>query len=204
MGAEKFARRELFKIGGIGALGMLLPEWQARRSPTAADPNVSVIHVGNNYLGGQWYFDPAGLYIQKGQKVRWESTKWGATVTAFHPANFNHELRIPENAKPFDSGVIGDSYRNTYEWTFEVEGTYDYFSRNHESLGMVGRIVVGAPGGPAEKNPLGYGSAEGRAVVFPNEIKVFEALPSQEIVAKKTVALPKDFLFRPWPYGDRQ
>ncbi|MBI2815536.1 MAG: hypothetical protein HYX72_01210 [Acidobacteria bacterium] len=199
---RQIGRRELLKIGGIGVMGLVLPGWQRRR-PTAPADAAAVIQVGNNYIGGQWFFDPAGVYIQKGQKVFWTSSKWGATVTAFHPSNSNHELRIPENAKPFDSGIIGDSYKNTFEWQFDVEGTYDYFSRNHESMGMVGRIVVGAPGGPAEKCPPGYGDKEGRALVFPDEIKVLNALSSQEIVAKKRLALPKNFIFRAWPYSDR-
>ncbi len=200
---EKIGRRELLKIGGIGAMGLVLPGWQRKRPAVPNDPNTVVVRIGNNYIGGQWYFDPAGVYIPKGQRVFWDSSKWGTTVTAFHPSNFNHELRIPENAKPFDSGVIGDNYKNTFEWTFDVEGTYDYFSRNHESMGMVGRIVVGAPRGPAETNPPGYGDKEGRAIVFPDEIKVFQALSSKEIVAKKTLALPKNFIFRSWPYSDR-
>ena len=200
---SKINRRELLRSCGMGMVALSLPGW--RIEVWGAEP-VAEIKINSTYIRGQWFFDPAGLYIQKGQTVRWLSTKWGATVTAFHPANGNHELRIPENAKPFDSGLLGeDSDRyNHFEWTFEVEGTYDYFSRNHEVLGMVGRIVVGSPGGPAEKNPPGYGAREGRAPVFPAEAKLLGAVPSQDIVAKKTIAYPKDLLVRTFPYSDRE
>jgi plastocyanin len=161
-----------------------------------------LIKTNSNYGPGQWYFDPLGVYIQKGQKVRWESTKWGGTVTAFHPSNHNHELRIPENAKPFDSGVLAEGgFMNTFEWTFDVEGTYDYFSLNHEITGMVGRIVVGTPGGPAEKEP-GYGGRDGRAVMFPAQARALNAIASKLIVEKKSVPFPKELNARPAPYGE--
>ena len=81
---------------------------------------------------------------------------------------------------------------NVFEWTFDVEGTYDYYSRDQESLGMVGRIVVGQPG---------YGGREGRAMVYPSEINVFRACTSKEIVAKKTITFPKDLNVISHPYG---
>ena len=197
----KIHRRDILKGWGMGALALSLPGW--RLTAWGAEPEVAVVTVGNNYRLGQWFFNPAGLYIPKGQTVRWESRKWGTTVTAFHPSNDNHELRIPENAKPFDSGLIGQTIQNTFEWTFDVEGTYDYFCRYHEILGMVGRIVVGSPGGPAEQNPPGYGAREGKAPVFHSQAKLLAALPSQQIVENKTISYPKDLLVRTYPYGDK-
>ena len=195
-------RRELLKTLGIGAAAVILPEFGARM--VQAQQDVPVIEANSFYPRGQWFFNPAGLYIQKGQTVRWVAGNYGPTVTAFHPSNRNHELRIPENAKPFDSWVLTQRGRkyNTFEWTFEVEGTYDYFARTFEPLGMVGRIVVGRPGGPAELNPPGYGAREGRAVVFPAEVKILAALPSAQIVAQKSIPYPKDLVFRSFPYGD--
>ena len=197
----KIHRRDILKGWGMGALALSLPGW--RLTAWGAEPEAAVVTVGNNYRLGQWFFNPAGLYIPKGQTVRWESRKWGTTVTAFHPSNDNHELRIPENAKPFDSGLIGQTIQNTFEWTFDVEGTYDYFCRYHEILGMVGRIVVGSPGGPAEQNPPGYGAREGKALVFHSQAKLLAALPSQQIVENKTLSYPKDLLVRTYPYGDK-
>jgi hypothetical protein len=135
--------------------------------------------------------------------VRWLNGKFGPTVTAFHPSNFNHELRIPKDAKPFDSGMLGyeaEKYR-PFEWTFDVEGTYDYFSRTHEPLGLVGRIIVGRPGGPGEEAP-GYGAKDGRAPVFEAQKRMLAALRSADIVAKKTIAYPRDVVVRQFPFGD--
>lgn len=201
MTSGKIHRRDILKGWGMGALALSLPGW--RLPVWGAEPDAAVVTIGNNYRLGQWFFNPAGLYIQKGQTVRWESRKWGTTVTAFHPSNDNHELRIPENAKPFDSGLIGQTIQNTFEWTFDVEGTYDYFCRYHEILGMVGRIVVGSPGGPAEQNPPGYGAREGKAPVFHSQAKLLAALPSQQIVENQTISYPRDLLVRTYPYGDK-
>ena len=117
---------------------------------------IAKVRVVLSYPMGMWYFEPLGLYVEKGQTVEFLATRWGPTVTAFHPSNGNQELRMPEGAEPFDSGLM--SQGDTFRWTFDVEGTYDYFSKNHVGLGMVGRIVVGRPGGPGEKPPR-YGGA---------------------------------------------
>jgi len=206
MSIKKIDRREALKMSGMGMLGLLLPGLQREPSTPASVPEPAVININANYGKGQWIFDPVGLYIQKGQKVRWIAKQWGGTVMAFHPSNDNHELRIPENAKPFNSGMVplmmtGWKGLNQFEWTFDVEGTYDYFSRDEEIMGMVGRIVVGKPGGPAEKNAPGYGGRDGRAVVFPREVTMLGFCPSADIVAKKTIPYPKDYLVHPHPYG---
>ena len=44
-------------------------------------------------------------------------------------------------------GLSGQAPRH-FEVTLTVEGVYDYFCLPHEAAGMVGRIVVGRPGGP--------------------------------------------------------
>jgi len=208
---DKMDRREALKISGMGIAALLLPSLrQDEKTPEnmpRGEAGMNVVRIGNLYSTQEWFYDPAGLYIQKGEKVLWVARKWGASVTAFHPSNDNHELRIPENAKPFDSGVVpllDTDYEgmDRFEYTFEVEGTYDYYSRYHEVLGMVGRIVVGQPGGPAEKYPPGYGNRDGRAVVYPQQIKLFETLlGSEEIVAKKVIRYPRGILGRPVVVG---
>ena len=59
-----------------------------------------------SYNGGIYYYDPAGLYVEIGQTVRWAGVGRRG-VTAFHPSFDNQELRIPERAKPFDSRTMG-------------------------------------------------------------------------------------------------
>jgi plastocyanin len=152
-------------------------------------PQVLEIRIARNEALGIWYFDPLGVLVQRGQTVRWRNVHWGTTVTAYHPDYDNREPRIPEGAGPFDSGMLGDEQRTTFEWRFDVEGTYDYCSRYQEVLGMVGRVVVGRPGGPGE-NPLGYGAGQGRAPAFRRVSEVLLHVPSDRIVRERTVPFP--------------
>ena len=44
--------------------------------------------------GAHAYFDPVGVHIQPGDTVRWAQIRDYHSVTAYHPTNSNHELRI--------------------------------------------------------------------------------------------------------------
>jgi plastocyanin len=154
---------------------------------------VHEVKIVLNYDRGLWYYDPVGLYIEPGDTVRWQALRWTPTVTSFHPDIDNHELRIPEGAEPFDSGML--AAMQIWEKTFTVEGTYDYYSKHHEAVGLIGRIVVGQPGGPAE-NPPRYGGAEGRNPIYRLGMRVFNILDSKEIAEKRTVPFPVDQLAR--------
>jgi plastocyanin len=109
--------------------------------------------------GARVHFEPARLRIEPGDTVRWIQVSGYHSVAAYHPSNGNRELRIPEGAEPWDSGVLLGQYPregSTFEHTFTVGGVYDYFCQPHEAAGMVGRIVVGAPGhGPGTRD-FGY------------------------------------------------
>lgn len=141
-------------------------------------------------------FAPIGLYIEPGQTVRWRLGQGGA-IMAYHPKNYNHELRIPENATPFNSEESGRT-GPFFELTLTEPGTYDYFNRPTEMLGIVGRIVVGQPGGPGEK-PIGYGGREGHAPIYRDARRVFGFLDSEEIVKKKRIPCPAELLQRQFP-----
>jgi plastocyanin len=186
---EKVSRRNLLKVLASSAL-------LVSNARLLGQDTVPRIRITLNYAIGLWFFNPVGLYLEKGQTVEWLATRWGPTVTAFHPSNGNQELRIPEEAEPFDSGVL--AREDTFRWTFDVEGTYDYFSKNHLGMGVVGRIIVGRPGGPGEMPPR-YGGAQGRAPIYPRAMPVFEFLDSQEIVRQKTVSFPTDRLGNSYP-----
>ena len=95
-------------------------------------------------------FDPDELTIAPGDTVVWETVgRVGHSVTAY-------EDEIPADAEYFASGGFDDesSARSgypaqgdvaegeTYEHTFEVEGTYDYFCIPHESVGMLAELTV--------------------------------------------------------------
>ena len=95
-------------------------------------------------------FIPEDLQVRPGDTVSWVNVGTvGHTVTAY-------EDDIPEEAEFFasggfdseeaarngypDSGVIGGG--ESYEHTFTVEGTHEYFCIPHESIGMLGTIEV--------------------------------------------------------------
>jgi len=137
---------------------------------------------------GKTYFDPAGVHIAPGDTVRWVQVSGFHSITAYHPKNDNHELRIPQAAQPWDSDILlaqSPGPDATFERVFTVPGVYDYFCKPHELAGMVGRIVVGAPGdGPGTK-PFGYAPNE-RWKPVPEAAR--KALPSiAEIMQKGKV-----------------
>lgn len=98
--------------------------------------------------GSEYYFDPIGLLVEPGTTITFEIESGGHSSTAYHPDN-GDDQRIPDGAASWNSGTLTEQGA-TFEHTFETEGTYDYYCIPHKALGMVARIVVGAPGGPAD------------------------------------------------------
>jgi plastocyanin len=137
---------------------------------------------------GRTYFDPVGVHIAPGDTVRWVQVSGFHSITAYHPANDNHELRMPPAAQPWDSDILlgqSPNANGTFERVFSVPGVYDYFCKPHELAGMVGRIVVGEPGdGPGTK-PFGYAPNEHWKPVPEAARKVLP--PVAEIVQKGKV-----------------
>ncbi|KAB1196629.1 MULTISPECIES: plastocyanin/azurin family copper-binding protein [Haloferax] len=97
-------------------------------------------------------FTPPTVTIEVGDTVVWKNTSSrGHTVTAY-------ESLIPEGADFFASGgyddeqTARDAYSNslgglinsneTYSYTFDVPGEYEYLCIPHEQAGMVGTVVV--------------------------------------------------------------
>lgn len=66
------------------------------------------------------------------------TTGGGVAQVAQPAAQVNAAL--PNGAQPWDSGMINPG--QTYRRTFTVAGQYSYFCIPHESMGMVGKIVV--------------------------------------------------------------
>lgn len=93
-------------------------------------------------------FDPIGLSVEPGTTVRFEIDTGSHSATAYTD-------RIPAEATPFDSGVLSGG---GFEHTFDIAGTYDYYCLPHKAMGMVGRLVVGDSGGPADADPVPDGA----------------------------------------------
>lgn len=135
-------RRDFLTAGALALVSLAVPI-------VARATGLVEIQMRSSPRGEEVWFDPIGIRIEPGHTVRWVMASPGNphTTTAYHPRNANHSLRIPEAAAPWDSGFLvkpGD----TFEATLTIEGVYDYFCLPHEAAGMVGRIVVGRPGGP--------------------------------------------------------
>ncbi|GER08428.1 hypothetical protein GCM10007972_26610 [Iodidimonas muriae] len=133
------------------AAGVIAPVLIAPSRLLRAGAAIEVAMQGN-LNGGYVWFDPIGLHIMPGQTVRWFNHDPGNahTATAYHPTNYQRPRRIPETAQPWDSDYLMPG--ETFSFTFEKEGVYDYFCVPHEQAGMVGRIVVGSPKDTAWKN----------------------------------------------------
>ncbi|WP_312909316.1 cupredoxin domain-containing protein [Natronosalvus caseinilyticus] len=97
-------------------------------------------------------FLPAEYETTVGEPVVWKNTSESIhTITAI-------EGRLPDEAEYFATGGYDDQesaedawhdnhggaigIRETYEYTFEVPGTYHYICVPHVGGGMVGRVVV--------------------------------------------------------------
>jgi plastocyanin/uncharacterized membrane protein len=139
-----YSRRQFLEALGAGTIATA-----GLTRPVAAQ-ETPVVRMGNNY------FDPIGLHVEPGTTVRFELAAGTHSATAY-------ENRIPSDASAFDSGVVSSG---GFEYTFEEPGTYDYYCIPHKSVGMVGRIVVGSPCGPAEASPIPDGDVpESDAIV---------------------------------------
>jgi plastocyanin len=141
------SRRQLLLAGG----GILLLAPRRYRQVLAA-PAVVEVRMRSDPDGARVGFDPIGLQAAPGTIVRWVVEANVHTTTAYHPANGGHPLRIPEHAAPWDSDYLVEPGQ-TFEVMLTAEGVYDYFCAPHEVAGMVGRIIVGQPGGPGARPP---------------------------------------------------
>jgi plastocyanin len=178
------SRRQVLEAGGGALAGLLLPSL-VRAAPAA---EVVEIRMRGNADGSKVWYDPVGVLIQPGQTIRWISADPvnSHTATAYHPKNFDHSLRIPEKAEPWNSDYLLPN--ETFEVKLTIEGVYDFFCIPHEQAGMVGRIIVGRPIGPGAQ-PFDYfrNSTKGRDwVPVPKEARgVFPSV--DEIMRQKSV-----------------
>ena len=135
-------RRTLLKAGGGALAGLFFPALR----PCWAVETIE-IRMRSRDNGGYVTFDPIGVLVRPGATIRWVVEADVHTTTAYHPSNDLHALRIPTTAQPWASDYLvnpGDSF----EVTLTDEGVYDYYCTPHEMAGMVGRVIVGQPGGP--------------------------------------------------------
>jgi plastocyanin len=94
-------------------------------------------------------YEPDSIKVRPGDTVVWENVG-----TADHSVTAYQE-NIPDGANYWASGGFGSEEAarsswpegavgggETYEYTFETEGTHEYFCIPHEAVGMVGSVEV--------------------------------------------------------------
>ncbi|RLM56632.1 halocyanin domain-containing protein [Halobellus sp. Atlit-31R] len=92
------------------------------------------VSVGSEANGGYYGFNAAAIRVDPGTTVVWKWTGKG-----------NSHNVIAEDGT-FESDLYAAA-GETFEHTFESEGTYKYYCQPHRALGMLGAVVVGGSGG---------------------------------------------------------
>lgn len=92
---------------------------------------------------GGYHFEPHVVRVNVGGTVTWTNESGSHSTTAYHPDNDQPQL-APDGAKAWDSGIVSEQGA-TFEHTFETEGVYHYYCTPHETLGMIGSVIVGEP-----------------------------------------------------------
>lgn len=115
-------------------------------APAVADSPFTaegVLEIRMEMRGNRNLNDPVGIHIEPGTTVRFINASGMHSSTAYHADN-GRTTRIPPDAESWDSGLL--TRRNeSFEITLTAEGVYDYFCIPHETMGHVGRIIVGDP-----------------------------------------------------------
>jgi|GEM_PF-899583 len=175
----------LTAAAGATAVGVGAGAVAGQENSTDVEVEDGVYEIEMRTDGSEYVFDPIGLHVEPGDTVRWVNVSGSHSATAYAEDNGGATQRlIPEGAEPWNS-EIQTQQGATFEYTFEEEGTYDYFCIPHKTLGMVGRIVCGEPGGPAEEseNPdidgIQSGEYPSSEAIVENEVLSYPYEPSE-------------------------
>jgi plastocyanin len=87
-------------------------------------------------------FDPASVSIKVGDSVEWENTAIVLHTVTCDPAQAKKaaDASLPAGAAVFDSGKLAADQKFAHR--FDQAGTYRYFCKYHEDMGMVATVVV--------------------------------------------------------------
>src|SRR5258708_35172383 len=109
-------RRQVLGAGLLAGAALL----RSRPGSAAAEP--VEIRMMSDPAGSKVHFDPIGILIEPGRRVRWRGGADVHTTAPYHPKNMNHSLRIPEAARPWDSKDLLPG--PTFEIPLSVGGGY--------------------------------------------------------------------------------
>jgi plastocyanin len=138
---ENSSGDEIHPVFGFSALA---PDVEP---PTEPDHEVqALIAEREDRAIPEFFFEPAGLYVEPGDTVKVTMATPHHNLLAYHPG-FGFVQRVPENVPPISGPLLpGGAY---WLYTFEHEGVYEMNCPPHEYWGMVMRLVVGEVSGPA-------------------------------------------------------
>lgn len=130
------ARATSITLAGLGAL--LLSCTSSAPNPTGPGGQVAATVD----MTSQLRFDPATVTIHVGQAVRWHNAASFVHTATDDPAKAANaaDAQLPSGAQAFDSGQLTGG--SEYVHTFTVAGEYHYFCKPHETLGMLGTVIV--------------------------------------------------------------
>ena len=114
---------------------------------------VLVLFVPNAWAQGQNvtvsmednFFDGADITVPVGTTVTWVQNGDNPHTTTSYDGLW-------------DSGLIAGGSGGTFSFTFDEPGTYAYFCRPHEAMGMVGTVTVTGGGGGGVQTQTGGGA----------------------------------------------
>jgi len=102
---------------------------------------------------GTYHFDPH-VARQGRRDGDLPQRKWEPLCHGLPPRQRSTQL-VPDGAASWDSGLLSEAGA-TFEHLSETEGVYHYYCTPHETVGMIGSIIVGEPdahGQPALEEP---------------------------------------------------
>jgi plastocyanin len=87
-------------------------------------------------------FVPDTVTIASGDTVNWTNSGLVTHTVTFDPGQAvnKEDVALPAGAAPFGSGDMEEDA--TFSHTFTVKGTYKYVCKYHETMGMVGTVIV--------------------------------------------------------------
>ncbi|WP_255666256.1 plastocyanin/azurin family copper-binding protein [Haladaptatus sp. DYF46] len=162
-------RRTLLTITGATLTSASLAGCLSSATPSSTNENTSTdgstpdktVHVGP---GGNLMFDPDELEVQPGTTIRWVWDSNNHNVVVDHQPN-----DADWDGSPGSKSTLHDA-DFSFTHTFDVPGTYDYYSKPDLAAGMTGTVVV-------TRSPSGTTTEESES---PTESTEEENIPTRE------------------------
>lgn len=194
--------------GHISRRGLLRAATGSGAAGLAASNDVAAQETTTVAATDELVFDPAEVQVSPGTTVTWENVgSIDHSVTAYGDdipdeaeywatGDFSSESAA-RDAYP-DEGVLAAG--DTYEHTFEVEGTHDYFCIPHEQVGMVGTVTVSGGGGGGTEGGGDGGGGGGGGPTLPDSARSLGLAAS--FVMAATLGLAYFFIKYGGDYGE--